>query len=44
MSEVNSERSRGSGNGGPSTQHVNQAFLKFYPSRYREDLTAQDKR
>ncbi|KAK8407690.1 hypothetical protein O3P69_002325 [Scylla paramamosain] len=42
MGEVNSERSRGSGSSGPSTAHVQQAFNKFYPARYREDLSDED--
>lgn len=42
MGEVNSERSRGSGSSGPSTAHIQQAFNKFYPARYREDLSDED--
>lgn len=42
MGEVNSERSRGSGSSGPSAAHTHQAFSKFYPARYREDLAEED--
>ncbi|XP_069191623.1 uncharacterized protein CG43867 isoform X4 [Procambarus clarkii] len=42
MGEVNSERSRGSGSSGPSTAHIQQAFTKFYPARYREDLNEEE--
>ncbi|KAK3853635.1 hypothetical protein Pcinc_039837 [Petrolisthes cinctipes] len=42
MGEVNSERSRGSGSSGPSAAHTHQAFTKFYPTRYREDLAEVD--
>ncbi|XP_069939219.1 uncharacterized protein CG43867 [Cherax quadricarinatus] len=42
MGEVNSERSRGSGSSGPSSAHIQQAFTKFYPARYREDLNEEE--
>ncbi|XP_076065828.1 uncharacterized protein CG43867 isoform X3 [Oratosquilla oratoria] len=42
MGDVNSERSRGSGSSGPSMAHVQQAFSKFYPQRYRQDLTEEE--
>ncbi|XP_066982425.1 uncharacterized protein CG43867 isoform X7 [Macrobrachium rosenbergii] len=44
MGEVNSERSRGSGSSGPSAAHIQQAFTKFYPARYREDLNEEEQK
>ncbi|KAB7506302.1 Uncharacterized protein Anas_04819 [Armadillidium nasatum] len=44
MGEVNTERSRGSGSGGPSLSHVQQAYNKFYPQRYKEGLSEEEKK
>ncbi|CAL4101039.1 unnamed protein product [Meganyctiphanes norvegica] len=44
MGEVNSEKSRSSGSSGPSTAHVLQAFNKFYPPRYKDNLSEDEKK
>ena len=44
MGEVNTERSRGSGSAGPSTAHVQQAYNKFYPKRYKDELREEERK